>query len=34
MIFTKLNDEIQNKSLSEKIQKCIEFNKENNFEEF
>ena len=34
MIFTNLNDNLQNKSLSEKIQKCIEFTKKNNFEEY
>lgn len=34
MIFTNLNDDLQNKNLSEKIQKCIELTKENNFEEY
>jgi len=34
MIFTNLNDNLQNRSLSQKIQKCIKFTKENNLKEY
>ena len=34
MIFTNINDDIQNKSLSLKIQKCLEFTKNNNLEKY
>ena len=34
MIFTNLNDNLQNKSLSQKIQECIKFTKENNLKEY
>ena len=34
MIFTNLNDNLQNRSLSQKIQECIKFTKENNLKEY